>query len=176
MALLKKSGIIVPCSPAMAFSLIGFAAVLSIYFQTKVLEKFKHDSVSFNMFPYEENHNNKIIPSDDGPVKEEHLSSSILTRRQNLIEFDTTHKTHYHDQSPKCMEEVMPQLLNTWRDAKESICEHEDTSIDKYTLQTWEYHPTLHMYRNIVLNSIRSEVDTANLNSTACQELNKRSQ
>jgi hypothetical protein len=176
MALLKKSGIIVPCSPAMAFSLIGFAAVLSIYFQTKVLEKFKHDSVSFNMFPYEENHNNKIIPSDDGPVKEEHLSSSILARRQNLIEFDTTHKTHYHDQSPKCMEEVMPQLLNTWRDAKESICEHEDTSIDKYTLQTWEYHPTLHMYRNIVLNSIRSEVDTANLNSTACQELNKRSQ
>eukprot|EP01082_Thalassiosira_pseudonana_P006118 g5233.t1 g5233 contig2:52260-53474(-) len=61
-------------------------------------------------------------------------------------------------------------------DAKESICEHEDTSIDKYTLKTWEYHPTLHMYRNIVLNSIRSEVDTANLNSTACQELNKRSQ
>ena len=72
--------------------------------------------------------------------------------------------------------EVMPQLFHALRDAKESICEHEDTSIDKYTLQTWEYHPTLHMYRNIVLNSIRSEVDTANLNSTACQELNKRSQ
>lgn len=37
MALLKKSGSTVRCSPALAFSLIGFAAVLFIYFQTKVV-------------------------------------------------------------------------------------------------------------------------------------------
>jgi hypothetical protein len=68
------------------------------------LEKFKHDSFSFNMFASEKSHNNKILPSDDGSVKEEQLDSSILTRRQNLIEFDTTDTTHY-----------LINLPNVWR-------------------------------------------------------------
>ena len=73
-----------------------------------------------------------------------------------------------HNQSIACDKDVTPLLFNHWKQANETICTHEDTSITSYAHTDWEGHPAIHVYKHITVQTIGETIDWS---KRSCQDL-----